>query len=143
MGKIVIVYWSGTGNTEAMAGAILEGAKLQNSDTKSFNVSQISADEAANYDTLILGCPAMGAEVLEEAEFEPFFTDLESKLNGKNVALFGSFGWGDGEWMRIWEKRVTDAGGKLINGEGLMIHETPDDEGLAKCREFGEIAAKI
>lgn len=143
MGKIVIVYWSGTGNTEAMAVAILEGAKSQNSDTKSFNVSQISADEAANYDTLILGCPAMGAEVLEEAEFEPFFTDLESKLNGKNVALFGSFGWGDGEWMRIWEKRVTDAGGKLINGEGLKIHETPDDEGLAKCREFGEIAAKI
>lgn len=143
MGKIVIVYWSGTGNTEAMAGAILEGAKSQNSDTKSFNVSQISANEAANYDTLILGCPAMGAEVLEEAEFEPFFIDLESKLNGKNVALFGSFGWGDGEWMRIWEKRVTDAGGKLINREGLMIHETPDDEGLAKCREFGEIAAKI
>ncbi len=143
MSKTAIIYWSGTGNTEAMAAAVLEGAKTQNADTQSFTVSQISADEAAGYDTLILGCPAMGAEVLEEAEFEPFFTELEGKLSGKNVALFGSYGWGDGEWMRSWEQRTADAGAVLVNGEGLIIHETPDDDGLAKCRELGAAAAKL
>ena len=137
--KKAVIYWSGTGNTTAMAKAIAAG---MGEGTELFSVDKF-AGNIADYDKIAFGCSAMGDEVLEEAEFEPFFIDLESKLNGKNVALFGSFGWGDGEWMRIWEKRVTDAGGKLINGEGLMIHETPDDEGLAKCREFGEIAAKI
>lgn len=142
MSKSAIIYWSGTGNTEAMALAILEGAKNQSSDTAYFNVSDISADAAAEYDTLILGCPAMGAEVLEEAEFEPFFTELETKISGKNIALFGSYGWGDGEWMREWEKRVADAGAKLIGGEGLMINEMPDDAGLEKCRAFGKAAVE-
>ncbi|MBQ8526439.1 MAG: flavodoxin [Clostridia bacterium] len=143
MSKTAIIYWSGTGNTEAMASAILEGAKTVNPDTVYFTVSEISADTAAEYDTLILGCPAMGAEVLEECEFEPFFTALESKISGKNVAIFGSYGWGDGEWMRDWEKRVTDAGANLIGGEGLMINEMPDDEGLDKCRELGKSAVSI
>lgn len=143
MSKTAIVYWSGTGNTEAMASAVLDGAKTQNADTQSFIVSQISADDAAAYDTLILGCPAMGAEVLEEAEFEPFFTELEGKIAGKNIALFGSYGWGDGEWMRNWEERIANAGAVLVNGEGLMINETPDDDGLAKCRELGVAAAKL
>ena len=141
MSKTVIIYWSGTGNTEAMAAAILEGAKAVNSDTAYFTVSDISADDAAGYDTLILGCPAMGAEVLEEDEFEPFFTSLESKIAGKNVAIFGSYGWGDGEWMRDWEKRVADAGANLVGGEGLIINEMPDDAGLAQCCEFGKTAA--
>lgn len=141
MSKTAIIYWSGTGNTEAMAGAILEGAKAVNPDIAYFTVSEISADDATGYDTLILGCPAMGAEVLEEGEFEPFFTDLESKISGKNVAIFGSYGWGDGEWMRDWEKRVTDSGANLIGGEGLMINDMPDDDGLDKCRELGKTAA--
>lgn len=143
MGKMSIIYWSGTGNTEAMAGAILEGARTVNPETGYFTVSEISADTAAEYDTLILGCPAMGAEVLEESEFEPFFTELESKISGKNVALFGSYGWGDGEWMRDWEKRVMDAGANLIGGEGLMINEAPDDDGLEQCRALGKNAAGI
>ncbi len=143
MSKTAIIYWSGTGNTETMAMAILEGAKEINSDTKFFNVSEISADDAARYDTLILGCPAMGAEVLEENEFEPFFTGLESKLSGKNVALFGSYGWGDGEWMRSWEERVTAAGAKLIGGEGLIVNEAPDGDGTNQCRELGKTAAKM
>ena len=141
MSKTAIVYWSGTGNTEAMAGAVLEGAKAQNPEAAYFTVSEISADEAAGYDTLILGCPAMGAEVLEETEFEPFFTELETKISGKNVALFGSYGWGDGEWMRSWEERISQAGAKLIGGEGLIINEAPDDEGLEQCRKLGETAA--
>lgn len=137
MSKTAIIYWSGTGNTESMAKAILEGAKELNPDTALFNVSEISAADAATYDTLILGCPAMGAEVLEEDEFEPFFTELESNLTGKKVALFGSYGWGDGEWMRNWEERVNGVGANLA-GEGLMLNETPDSDGLDACRAFGK-----
>lgn len=143
MSKTVIIYWSGTGNTEAMANAILEGAKEVNPQSELFEVSQIGADTAAEYDTLILGCPAMGAEVLEEAEFEPFFTELEAMISGKNVALFGSYGWGDGEWMRNWEERVTGAGASLVNGEGLIINDAPDDEGVEKCQELGKAAAAL
>ncbi len=143
MNKTAIIYWSGTGNTEAMALAVAEGAKSVNPDAVCFTVSEISAQDAAEYDTLILGCPAMGAEVLEEDEFEPFFADLESNLGGKNVALFGSYGWGDGEWMRSWEQRVTDAGAQLIGGEGLIINDAPDDDGLAQCRELGKTAASV
>ena len=121
MGKTVIVYWSGTGNTEAMAMAVLEGAKEVNPDTKITNVAEISADE----------------------EFEPFFSALESKLSGKNVALFGSYGWGDGEWMRSWEERVASSGAKLIDSEGLIINETPDDDALEQCRELGKKAAAL
>lgn len=142
MGKTAIIYWSGTGNTEAMAEAILSGAKSQGSDVDYFGVSEITADKACEYDTLILGCPAMGAEELEENEFEPFFSELEQRLSGKNVALFGSYGWGDGEWMREWEGRVTGAGAVIVGGEGLIINESPDEDGLKSCREFGATAVK-
>ncbi len=141
MGKTAIVYWSGTGNTAAMAEAIWEGAKEVNPETAYFTVSELSASDAAGYDTLILGCPAMGAEVLEENEFEPFFAELESQIGGKNVALFGSYGWGDGEWMRNWEGRVTASGATLIGGAGLMANEMPDDTALAACRALGKQAA--
>lgn len=143
MSKTAVIYWSGTGNTEAMADAILEGAKAVNPETDYFTVSDISADEAAKYDTLILGCPAMGAEVLEEGEFEPFFSELESKISGKNIALFGSYGWGEGEWMRDWERRVADAGASVVGGEGLIINDAPDDTGLEQCRELGKTAAQM
>ena len=142
MSKTAIIYWSGTGNTEAMAEAVAEGAKEVNSEAKLFNVSEISADDAAEYDTLVLGCPAMGAEELEEGEFEPFFADLEGKLSGKNVALFGSYGWGDGEWMRSWEERVSATGAKLVQ-EGLIVNEMPDDDGVSACRELGKTAAAL
>lgn len=141
--KTAIVYWSGTGNTEAMAGAILEGAREVNPDTAYFTVSEISVKDASEYETLILGCPAMGSEVLEESEFEPFFADLEMSIKGKKIALFGSCGWGDGEWMRDWEKRVLDVGATLVSSEGLIINETPDDEGLEQCREFGKACANV
>ena len=134
MSKTAIIYWSGTGNTEAMANAIFDGAKEVNADTKLFSVDQITADEAKDYNNLILGCPAMGAEELEEGEFEPFFAELEVNLSGKNVALFGSYGWGDGEWMREWESRMLDAGANVLNREGLICHETPDDDALEDCR---------
>lgn len=143
MSKTAIIYWSGTGNTEAMADAILQGAKEVNSDTAYFSVSEISADDALGYDTLILGCPAMGAEVLEESEFEPFFSSIEPKLADKNIALFGSYGWGDGEWMRNWEERVLSAGGSLAGGESLIVNESPDDTALERCRELGRKAAAL
>lgn len=138
MDKLAVIYWSQTGNTESMANAILEGAKETGADAALFTVADITAAEAAQYSKLALGCPAMGAEVLEEGEFEPFFTELEGRLNGKKVALFGSYGWGDGEWMRDWQTRVTDAGSQLFSGEGLIINETPDDDGIASCKKFGK-----
>ena len=117
MGKTAVIYWSGTGNTETMANEIVDAIKTAGGACDMFTVSEISADRAAEYDNLVLGCPAMGAEVLEEGEFEPFFAELEEKISGKNVALFGSYGWGDGEWMRAWQERVTGAGAALLGGE--------------------------
>lgn len=140
MSKTAIIYWSGTGNTEAMAGAIAEGAKEVNADTAYFTVSEISADKAAEYDTLILGCPAMGAEELEESEFEPFFAELESKIDGKNVALFGSYGWGDGEWMRNWEERCI-GDGAVLACESVICNEAPDDDAQASCKALGKALA--
>lgn len=142
MNKTAIIYWSGTGNTEAMANAIFDGAKEINADTKLFSVDQITADEAKDYNNLILGCPAMGAEELEEGEFEPFFAELEVNLSSKNVALFGSYGWGDGEWMREWEKRVTDAGAKLAN-ESVIVNDSPDEDAVTACNGLGKIVATL
>ena len=142
MSKTAIIYWSGTGNTEAMANAIFDGAKEVNADIKLFSVDQITADEAKDYNNLILGCPAMGAEELEEGEFEPFFAELEGNLSGKNVALFGSYGWCDGEWMREWEKRVTDAGAKLAN-ESIIVNDSPDEDAVTACNGLGKIVATL
>ncbi|MBO5448664.1 MAG: flavodoxin [Ruminococcus sp.] len=130
--KKAVIYWSGTGNTEAMAKAVAEGAGAE-----LFTVSDFSGS-IGDYDSVAFGCPAMGAEVLEEDEFEPFFTAAEDKLDGKKVALFGSYGWGDGEWMRNWEERVKNSGAVLVNGEGVIANETPGDDDLEKCRELGK-----
>ena len=141
MNQIAVIYWSQTGNTEAMAQAIAEGIAEAGAQADVRTVDAISASEAAGYSKLALGCPAMGAEVLEESEFEPFFTELENSLGGRKVGLFGSYGWGDGQWMRDWVKRTDEAGAVLV-GEGLMVHETPDDDALAQCRAFGKQLAQ-
>ena len=140
MSKIAVIYWSGTGNTQAMAEAVAEGAKNAGAQADLFSVSDTSVDAAAAYDKLALGCPAMGAEVLEESEFEPFFTELEGRLSGKKVALFGSYGWGDGQWMRDWADRLA-ASGAAASGEPLIVNEAPDDDGLAQCRAWGAALA--
>lgn len=142
MRKIAVIYWSGTGNTQMMAEAVAEGAKGAGADVSLLTVSETSAADAASYDSLALGCPAMGGEVLEETEFEPFFTELEPKLSGKKVALFGSYGWGDGQWMRDWQDRTAAAGAEIIAGEGLILNETPDAVGLEQCRALGKLAAE-
>lgn len=144
MSKIIVAYWSQTGNTEAMANAIGEGITAAGAEAQVVRVSDIAAAELDSMPVFALGCPAMGAEVLEEDEMEPFVTEVESFASGKKIALFGSYGWGDGEWMRDWEDRMNVAGATLINGEGLMINEMPDADGIAKCVEFGkQIAAAI
>lgn len=134
--KTAVIYWSGTGNTEAMAKAVAEGARAE-----LFSVSDFSGN-IEEYDAVAFGCPAMGAEVLEEDEFEPFFTAVEDKLNGKKTALFGSYGWGDGEWMRSWEERVKNDGAVLVNGEGVIANEAPNDDDLEKCRSLGKALAE-
>ncbi len=141
MSQIAVIYWSQTGNTEQMANAICEGINSAGGEAVLLHVADTSAQEAAKYGRMALGCPAMGAEVLEEAEFDPFFTELEGNLGGKRVALFGSYGWGDGQWMRDWVKRADDAGALLI-GDGLMAHEAPDDDALAACCALGESLVK-
>ena len=137
MSKIAVIYWSMSGNTEAMANAIAEGAQGAGAEVDVKQVSDITVDQALEYDKLALGCPAMGAEVLEESEFEPFFTELESRLGGKKVALFGSYGWGDGQWMRVWVERAQGDGAQVLNGEGLICNEAPDDDVQAACRKLG------
>ena len=126
--KTAVIYWSQTGNTEAMAKAAAEGANVT-----AQTVSEFSGN-VEEFDALCFGCPAMGAEVLEEEEFDPFFTSIEGKLSGKKVLLFGSYGWGDCEWMRNWQERVTAAGAELVNGEGFIVNEAPSDDDLAKLK---------
>ncbi len=138
--KVSIVYWSGTGNTEAMANAVKEGAEGAGAEVELLPVAAASAD-VLNSDAVLFGCPAMGSEELEDSEFEPFFSSVESSLSGKKVGLFGSYDWGDGEWMRIWQERVEAAGGVMIE-EGLICNNTPDDDALEACRALGANAAK-
>ena len=141
MKKIAVVYWSGGGNTEAMAKAAVEGARKAGGDAALFRVDAFSAQDMKDYDGFLFGCPAMGAEVLEEAEFEPFFQEAETKISGVPVGLFGSYSWGGGEWMRQWEARVKDDGARLI-GQGLAVENAPDEKGLAECAALGEALVK-
>ena len=140
MKKIAVVYWSGTGNTEMMANAVAEGAKTAGAEVDLMTSAQFSADKVKEYDSIAFGCPSMGDEVLEEMEFDPMFTDCESALSGKNIALFGSYGWGDGEWMRQWEERCEDDNATLVC-ESVICNETPDDSGLEQCKSLGTALA--
>ena len=137
MSKVAVVYWSSTGNTEAMANAVADGIREKGGEAVLHTCEDFDGSKVAEYDAIAFGCPAMGDEELEDGEFEPFFSDLEGKLSGKKVALFGSYDWGDGEWMRTWCGRAKDAGAELVEDEGLIVNNTPDDEGLAACRELG------
>lgn len=133
MSKIAVVYWSGTGNTESMAEAIAKGARSAGAEVDVLSVGDASVDKLKGYDKLAFGCPSMGDEVLEESEFEPFFADVEGSISGIKVALFGSYGWGDGQWMRDWQKRTEDNGAQVFE-EGFIQNDAPDE---ALCEEFG------
>lgn len=136
MSKIAIVYWSGTGNTEAMANAVAEGARNAGGDVTLYTASDFAANMVADFDGIAFGCPSMGVEQLEESEFEPMFTDCEGKLSGKSIALFGSYGWGDGEWMRAWEDTCRSAGAVLAH-DSVTCMEAPDDDAEEQCRALG------
>lgn len=136
MSKVAVVYWSSSGNTEAMAAAVAEGAKAAGAEVTVFETGDFSADKITDFDGFAFGCPAMGDEVLEESEFEPLFTECESRLEGKKTVLFGSYGWGDGQWMRDWEERCQGHGIRLVS-ESVICQEEPDEEGLEQCRSLG------
>ncbi|WP_099205254.1 flavodoxin [Scatolibacter rhodanostii] len=130
--QINIIFWTGSGNTEAMANYIKEGAESAGATVAVKNVAEASADDV-NCDVLALGCPSMGDEVLEESEFEPFISSIEASVSGKKVALFGSYGWGDGQWMRDWSERMQNAGAQLVT-EALIVNDAPTGD---ECKEFG------
>ena len=140
MDKVIVAYWSQTGNTAAMAAAIGEGITEAGKEAVVTDISSVSMDDLQAASAFALGCPAMGAEVLEEEEFEPMFASCESKLSGKRIALFGSYGWGDGEWMRTWEETCKSAGAELAH-ESVICTEEPDDDAKASCRELGKSLA--
>lgn len=131
--KIAVIYWSGTGNTQAMAEAIAKGIAEAGAEADVIEVSN-APETLSAYDRVAFGCPAMGAEVLEEDVFDPYFTSVESELAGKNIALFGSYGWGDGEWMRSWQERV-EADNAVLFKEGFIVCGEPDE---GECVEFGK-----
>lgn len=137
MAKVRIVYWTGTGNTEAMADEIAVGIEEAGCEAEVVNVADTSADECKDLPYIILGCPAMGNEELEEGEFAPFFEELLPYLNGKQVALFGSYSWAEGEWMRIWEDTCRDNAVNLFDDKGLTAFDYPEEDALAACRSLG------
>ena len=136
MSNIAIVFWSATGNTEAMVDAVKAGAQEAGAEVSVFTASDFSADMVADFDAIAFGCPAMGDEVLEEDEFQPMFDAVLPSLNGKKVALFGSYGWGDGQWMRDWQESCQNAGVSLAC-ECVIANDAPDDEAVVACKNLG------
>ena len=140
MKKAAVIYWSGTGNTEAMANAVAEGMKGAGAEVSLLSADAVSAADLAGLDAVALGCPAMGSEVLEDMEFEPMFDGCKSSLKGERVALFGSYGWGGGEWMHNWERDCRSSGIQLAC-DSVICNETPDDEAEANCVNLGKALA--
>ncbi|EFE28632.1 flavodoxin [Filifactor alocis ATCC 35896] len=141
MAKISLVYWSGTGNTQAMADYVVEGVKSAGAEVDVFEVTEANADDVLKSDVILLGCPSMGSEVLEEESMEPFMEEIEGGLSGKKVGLFGSYGWGDGQWMRDWQERVEGAGASMIC-DGIIVNGEPsDDSVIDELKSMGSNAA--
>lgn len=136
MSKVAVVYWSGTGNTEAMALAVANGIKNKGAEAVVLTSAEFDASQMDNYDAIAFGCPSMGAEELENSEFAPMFESCETNLEGKKIALFGSYGWGDGEWMRNWEKTCIDAGA-VMACDYVICNELPDEDSISACESLG------
>ena len=135
--KTAVVFWSGTGNTEAMAQSVAEGAKSVGAEVDVLTCDKFNATMIDNYDFIAFGCPSMGAEQLEEDEFEPMFSACIPKLGGKRIALFGSYGWGDGEWMRNWQEECESAGA-ILTSQPVICNDAPDDEAITACEVLGK-----
>ncbi|MCI8577530.1 MAG: flavodoxin [Lachnospiraceae bacterium] len=136
MKEVYVVYWSSTGNTQAMAEAIGAGVNEAGGSAKIVEVSSIQASELKDQACFALGASAMGAEELD-GEMDAFVSEVETFAAGKQIALFGSYDWGDGEWMRSWADRMSNAGASIVGGEGLIANLAPDDEAVAACRALG------
>ncbi|MDO5134259.1 MAG: flavodoxin [Eubacteriales bacterium] len=136
MSKVAVVWWSGTGNTEKMANAVAEGAREKGAEVMMTGPAGFGGADVSSYDAIAFGCPAMGAEQLEEEEYQPMWDEVKGSLSGKKVALFGSYGWGDGEWMRLWADEARSAGADLVS-DGLMLNGEPDEDGEADCKALG------
>lgn len=135
MSKVAVVYWTGSGNTEAMAAAVAEGAETKGATVEQILAADFSLSAAEGYDAHAFGCPAMGAEELEDSEFQPMWDEVKGSLGDKKVVLFGSYGWGSGEWMGAWKEDAEEAGVNVI--DSLIINEQPDDDGIAACQALG------
>ena len=140
MSKVAVVYWSGTGNTQAMAESVASGASEAGAEVTVFEACDFGGTMVSEFDAIAFGCPSMGAEQLEESEFDPMFQACRAKLNGKKIALFGSYGWGDGQWMRDWEE-ICRGDGAVLAAEPVICNETPDDEANENCRSLGKALA--
>ncbi len=140
MSKVAVVYWSGTGNTKAMADKVVEGAKGAGAEVSLFTPAEFNAGMMDDFDAIAFGCPSMGAEVLEEMEFDPMFSECEPKLGGKRIALFGSYGWGDGEWMRNWDETCKAAGASMAC-DYVICNEYPDESAEQECMSLGAALA--
>ncbi|MBQ8001348.1 MAG: flavodoxin [Ruminococcus sp.] len=140
MSKVAVVYWSGTGNTEAMAQAVAQGVREKGGEAEILTSAEFDSSMMDAYDAIAFGCPSMGAEELEDTEFAPMFESCEPKLSGKKLALFGSYGWGDGEWMRNWEETCI-ADGAVIACDSVICNESPDDEAVSACKSLGAALA--
>jgi len=141
MDKVYIIFWTQSGNTGAMAGAIGEGVKEAGKEPVFLSPTEANIDVLKDLPAFAMGCPAMGAEVLEETEMEPFVEEVEKYVSGKKLALFGSYGWGDGEWMRDWVARMNAAGATVIGNEGVITQEAPDADAVSLCKELGKTLA--
>ena len=137
MKKVAVVYWSGTGNTEAMANAVKQGA---GAGAELFTASEFGPDDVSRFNAIAFGCPAMGSEQLEDSEFEPMFDNVKEKLSGKTIALFGSYGWGSGDWMRSWEEDC-EAAGAVLACDSVICNEAPDEEAIVACKALGAALA--
>lgn len=141
MKNVVIIYWSGTGNTKEMAEGIMEGALNGDTNVRLLSVEDAKVEDVINADALAFGCPSMGEEVLDELEMEPFIESISNVVKGKNIILFGSYGWGNGEWMTDWQERMEGYGANVMV-DGLIINNAADKKGIIKCKEIGELLAK-
>lgn len=137
MNKVAIVFWSGTGNTETMANCIAEGVREAGGEAVLLSPAEFGVDRLDEFGTVAFGCPSMGVEQLEDGEFEPMFSAVESALNSRKIALFGSYGWGDGQWMRDWCDRCRAAGAELVEAEGTIANDAPGEDEQDACRDLG------
>lgn len=137
-----VIYWSGTGNTEVMAKLIIEGIEAEGQKGELINISSKDIDSLKDEKVVVLGCPSMGQEQLEESEFEPFMKSIEEDLKGKKVVLFGSYGWGDGEWMRNWQDAMISIGADMPL-DPIIVNDEPEGQDIELCKELGRNIAQL